>query len=129
MGQLQSVFGRAYLKPSFFGDTVPRMQFRLISIVLVLLTACRQPEAPVAQEGGLTADQFVELYVGLRELRGQAADSVAYEQQKAAFFKKHGATAEAMQKFVTDNSGNLTLMTAVWNSVQTRINRAHEAPK
>lgn len=105
------------------------MRGSIITIsMLVLLAGCSRLEQP-ADTSGLTAQEFVELYVGLREARARSTDAAGYEQQKAALFKKYNATPEAMDAFLKANSHDLTFMAAVWDSVQTRINASAEVAR
>ena len=104
------------------------MRVTMVISMLVLLAGCGRMEQPT-DTSGLTAGEFVDLYVGLREARARSKDAAGYAQRKAALFKKYDATPETMDAFLKANSHDLPFMAALWDSVQTRINISAEVAR
>ena len=93
-------------------------------LCLTLLACAEKPPAPAPS--GLTTEQFIDLFVALRDAQSKAPTPDAFEQMKAAAFARSGARAENLERFVKEHSGDPGFMASVWDSVQSRITRGAE---
>jgi hypothetical protein len=101
-----------------------RMLPLLICICSVgLLAACDRNATPATSTSGLSTDQFVELYVELRNAKRESRADAEFQQKKREILARARTTEEKFSSFVDDHGRDLTLMAAVWDSIQRRIDR------
>lgn len=94
----------------------------ILLLALNLNAACNRPAEPALQSR-ITAAQFVEVFVGLRQAQIKNRDTAAFEQAKREILRKAGVTEADLVQFVKAHANQPSLMAGVWDSVQARINR------
>jgi O-methyltransferase involved in polyketide biosynthesis len=96
--------------------------FGLILLLAVVLPACdRQTTPPDA--GGLSREQFVELFVSLRNAKKSATTPADFEEKKRQLLAKANVTEEQFKRFADAHAEDLVFMAAVWDSIQSRLDR------
>jgi hypothetical protein len=98
---------------------------RIVPIVLcvLLLGACEATQ-PATSSNGLTSQQFVELYVALRNAQNTARSTAELETMRRAIFDRAGVSPERMTQFVTEHGNEIEFMAAVWDSIKSRLDLA-----
>ena len=91
-------------------------------ILLLVCTSCTKPAEPPVQSA-LTAEQFIDIFVQLRNAQTKNAAPQDYARAKQQILRKAGATEDDLRQFVKVHSNQITLMASVWDSVQSRISR------
>lgn len=99
-------------------------------LLAVAVQGCGRGEATGA-ETGLTADEFVEVIVELREAeRAVMQEDSAQElfvRRKAEILERHGTSEEEIRAFVATASQDLPKLEAVWEEISSRLRRAGDA--
>ncbi len=90
--------------------------------------ACGEPEPTV--QAGLTAEEFVEVVVALREAEREVASeedaTVLFEERKAEILSRYDTTDEELRAFLADHGRDLAALSETWDSIAERLK--HEAP-
>ncbi len=97
-----------------------RTRFGLILLLVLLGQACSRPAAPA---DGLSREQFVELFVSLRNAKKSARSPTEFEEKKRQLFAKAQLTEAQFKGFADAHSEDVSFMAAVWDSVQHRLDR------
>jgi O-methyltransferase involved in polyketide biosynthesis len=95
----------------------------LLLLCSVGLLACDRTTTPATGTSGLSTEQFVDLYVELRKAKRESTADAEFQQKKREILARARTTEENFSRFVDDHGRDLTLMAAVWDSVQRRIDR------
>lgn len=94
----------------------------------MLCVACSKAAEPAAQTT-ITPQQFVDVFVQLRNAQMKIASAPEFETRKQEILRKAGVTEQELRDFVRVRSHEVTLMAGVWDSVQSRISRGDTIPR
>jgi hypothetical protein len=102
----------------------------VLALVWVVFAGCAE-RGPTDGERPLTATEFIEVVVELREAEGEVERTVDPDLAEAEFarrrdeiLERHGVTAEGLHEFVRRNHGRPGVMASVWDSVTQRLRPA-----
>ena len=101
---------------------------------LILIAACALSIAPTgcrrAVEPGepMTRDTFVQVIVDLRRAALEAESQAAFEARKAEILRQAGVTDSALLAYTRVHAGELEFMTALWDTIDARLNTFQEEP-
>ncbi|MEX2283229.1 MAG: hypothetical protein WEE89_12165 [Gemmatimonadota bacterium] len=99
-----------------------KRQFILILLAALVLPACDRQTTP-PDTGGLSREQFVELFVALRNAKKSARSPADFELQKRQLLADAKVTEEQFKSFADAHAEDLAFMAAVWDSIQNRLDR------
>lgn len=94
-------------------------------IGMLLLTGCGGE--PTGEEVALSADEFVEVMVALREAEreslevGEDSAGVEFRRRKEEILAEHGVAQEDLRQFVVAHSADFELMEIVWDTIAQRL--------
>jgi hypothetical protein len=98
------------------------MRKTVIGLLLggLVLTACRANEGP-GPSGGISREQFIELYVALRNAQLNAKTPAEFESTKQQIFARAGVPPESLSRFAAEHGGEITYMATIWDSIKVRL--------
>jgi len=104
------------------------MRKLLISVVLggLLISGCRAAEGP-GNASGLSREQFIELYVALRNAQQRAHSPAELESMQQQIFARAGVPPECMARFAAEHGSQISYMATVWDSIKVRLDLASGA--
>jgi hypothetical protein len=91
-----------------------------------LLAGC--PGRDPAATGPIDREEFITIVVELRRAQAEATSRDEFEERKAGVLAEHGVSEDDVRAFVQRHGGDVRLMSEVWDSVQTRLQRPPEIP-
>ena len=104
------------------------MRILLIGLLLGgLLSGCRASQGP-ADSSGLSRQQFIELYVALRNAQLTSPSPAQFESMKQEIFKRAGVSPESMARFAAEHGSEVSYMATIWDSIKVRLDGASGAP-
>ena len=92
---------------------------RILLLALPLL-ACNR-NAPVGEPSGLSRNQFIDIYVQLRQAQTRATTAQEFEQMKKRIFEKAGVPESALQKYVKEHTNDVGTLADVWDTISNRL--------
>lgn len=99
------------------------MKNALYLLVLALpLLACDRG-APVAEPGGLSRNQFIDIYVSLRRAQVRSQTAQEYEELKQQIFREAGVSEESLQKYVKEHANDVQILADVWDTISNRLSQ------
>jgi hypothetical protein len=103
-----------------------RHVFAWICLIAVLLPACDRATPP-PDTGGLSRDQFIEVFIALRNAKKNALTPADFEVQKRQILGRAKITEAQFKSFGEAHTEDLAFMAAVWDTIQTRLDRGDSA--
>ena len=91
-----------------------------ILLLALPLVGCNR-NAPVAEPNGLTRNQFIDIYVQLRQAQQRTHTAQEFEQQKKQIFQKAGFSEDALQKYVKQNANDVAALADAWDTISNRL--------
>ena len=98
-----------------------------ISLIAVLLPACDRSTTP-PDTGGLSRDQFIEVFIALRNAKKNALTPADFEEQKRQILARAKITEAQFKNFGQAHAEDLKFMAEVWDTIQTRLDRGDTTP-
>ena len=98
-----------------------------ICLIAVLLPACDRSTTP-PDTGGLSRDQFIEVFIALRNAKKNAGTPADFEEQKRQILARAKITEEQFKRFGEAHTEDLGFMAAVWDTIQIRLDRGDTTP-
>ncbi len=92
-------------------------------IGVLLLAGCGGADGPTGS-GGLLREQFIELYVALRNAQQTARSDIEFETMKNQIFERAGVSPESLTRFAAEHGGQITYMATIWDSIKVRLDLA-----
>src|SRR5687768_9638624 len=98
-----------------------RHSITVISLIAVLLPACDR--TATTPDSGLSRDQFIEVFIALRNAKKDARTPAAFEEQKRQILARAKITEADFKSFGQAHAEDLSFMAAVWDTIQARLDR------
>ena len=98
-----------------------------ICLIAVLLPACDRSTTP-PDTGGLSRDQFIEVFIALRNAKKNARTPADFEEQKRQILGRAKITEAQFKSFGEAHTEDLGFMAAVWDTIQIRLDRGDTTP-
>ena len=98
-----------------------------ICLISVLLPACDRSTTP-PDTGGLSRDQFIEVFIALRNAKKNAPTPADFEQRKREILGRAKITEAQFKSFGEAHTEDLGFMASVWDTIQTRLDRGDTTP-
>lgn len=90
---------------------------------LVLLGGCGSgaPADSASGSPALTREQFIEVFVALREAAREAEDQSTFEERKREVLEKYDVDAETLLAFARSAGGDVQAMVQLWDTINARL--------
>jgi hypothetical protein len=89
----------------------------------LVFAACQATQTPTTSSG-LSREQFVDLYLELRNAQNTARSMAELETMRNAIFTRAGASPDQMTRFVAEHGDEIKFMSTVWDSIKNRLDLA-----
>ncbi|MBX6365406.1 MAG: hypothetical protein IRZ00_16170 [Gemmatimonadetes bacterium] len=86
------------------------------------LPACRAG-GPRGEVAGVSPSRYADALVALRRIAATAKSPAEFQAQKAQALARLGVTEAQLQAFARAHATDVALMSAVWDTVEARLNR------
>ena len=90
----------------------------------VLFLACNRAQDPVPPSSGLSREEFIELFVALRNAQDSARSAAQFDSMKTKIFDRAGASPESLTRFAAEHGAQVRFMSEVWDSIRSRLDYA-----